>query len=55
LALVRQIIDAHHGVIDIVSEESRGALFLVSLPGRAGVLVRGVVAGGLLGLDVPAA
>jgi two-component system sensor histidine kinase PilS (NtrC family) len=39
LALVRQIIDAHHGLIDIVSEESRGALFVVVLPGRSGGLV----------------
>ncbi|MET0388897.1 MAG: ATP-binding protein [Polyangiales bacterium] len=32
LALVRQIIDAHHGAIDIVSEQHRGATFIVSLP-----------------------
>ncbi|MEY4582370.1 MAG: hypothetical protein RL701_7073 [Pseudomonadota bacterium] len=32
LALVRQIIDAHHGIIDIVSEQRRGATFVVTLP-----------------------
>lgn len=32
LALVRQIIDAHHGLIDIVSEQRRGATFVVRLP-----------------------
>jgi two-component system sensor histidine kinase PilS (NtrC family) len=32
LALVRQIIDAHGGSIDIVSEQRRGATFVVSVP-----------------------
>ena len=32
LALVRQIIDAHHGRIDIESEQNRGATFVVTLP-----------------------
>jgi two-component system sensor histidine kinase PilS (NtrC family) len=35
LALVRQIIDAHHGAIDIVSEHNRGATFVVTLPAHA--------------------
>ena len=35
LALVRQIVDAHHGTIEIVSEQSRGATFVVTLPGAA--------------------
>lgn len=34
LALVRQIIDAHGGRIDIVSEQRRGATFIVSVPVR---------------------
>ena len=33
LALVRQIVDAHQGRIEIISEQSRGASFVVSLPG----------------------
>ena len=33
LALVRQIVDAHQGTIEIVSEQSRGATFVVTLPG----------------------
>ena len=33
LALVRQIVDAHQGSIEIISEQSRGATFVVSLPG----------------------
>ncbi|HET6332696.1 MAG TPA: ATP-binding protein [Polyangiales bacterium] len=32
LALVRQIVDAHQGKIEIISEQSRGATFVVSLP-----------------------
>ena len=32
LALVRQIIDAHSGAIEIVSEHNRGATFVVTLP-----------------------
>jgi two-component system sensor histidine kinase PilS (NtrC family) len=32
LALVRQIIDAHQGSIDIVSEQHRGATFVVTFP-----------------------
>lgn len=32
LALVRQIVDAHQGRIEIISEQSRGATFVVSLP-----------------------
>ncbi len=32
LALVRQIVDAHAGTIEIVSEQSRGATFVVALP-----------------------
>ena len=32
LALVRQIIDAHHGRIDIESEQNQGATFVVTLP-----------------------
>jgi two-component system, NtrC family, sensor histidine kinase PilS len=32
LALVRQIIDAHGGTIDIISEQRRGATFVVSIP-----------------------
>lgn len=32
LALVRQIIDAHQGRIDIISEQHRGATFVVRLP-----------------------
>ncbi|HTU61669.1 MAG TPA: ATP-binding protein [Polyangiales bacterium] len=32
LALVRQIIDAHGGKIDIISEQRRGATFVVSIP-----------------------
>jgi two-component system sensor histidine kinase PilS (NtrC family) len=32
LALVRQIVDAHEGTIEIISEQSRGATFVVSLP-----------------------
>jgi len=32
LALVRQIIDAHRGTIDIISEQHRGATFVVTLP-----------------------
>jgi len=32
LALVRQIIDAHNGTIDIESEQNRGATFVVTLP-----------------------
>lgn len=35
LALVRQIVDAHQGKIEIVSEQSRGATFVVSLPSVA--------------------
>jgi two-component system sensor histidine kinase PilS (NtrC family) len=35
LALVRQIVDAHQGKIEIVSEQSRGATFVVSLPAVA--------------------
>jgi two-component system sensor histidine kinase PilS (NtrC family) len=35
LALVRQIIDAHHGSIDIVSTQPRGATFIVRLPAHA--------------------
>lgn len=34
LALVRQIVDAHEGTIEIVSEQSRGATFIVSLPAQ---------------------
>jgi two-component system sensor histidine kinase PilS (NtrC family) len=39
LALVRQIVDAHQGKIEIISEQSRGATFVVSLPlaSRAGL------------------
>jgi signal transduction histidine kinase len=36
LALVRQIVDAHGGSIEIESEQNRGATFLVSLPTRTG-------------------
>jgi signal transduction histidine kinase len=32
LALVRQIIDAHGGSVDIISEHRRGATFVVSIP-----------------------
>jgi signal transduction histidine kinase len=32
LALVRQIVDAHQGSIEIISEQSRGATFVVTLP-----------------------
>jgi signal transduction histidine kinase len=35
LALVRQIIDAHRGTIEIVSEQHRGATFVVTLPANA--------------------
>jgi signal transduction histidine kinase len=35
LALVRQIVDAHQGAIEIISEQSRGATFVVTLPGAA--------------------
>jgi two-component system sensor histidine kinase PilS (NtrC family) len=35
LALVRQIIDAHHGSVDIISEQHRGATFVVTLPSHA--------------------
>jgi two-component system sensor histidine kinase PilS (NtrC family) len=35
LALVRQIVDAHQGSIEIISEQSRGAIFVVSLPARS--------------------
>jgi two-component system sensor histidine kinase PilS (NtrC family) len=42
LALVRQIVDAHQGLVEIVSEQSCGATFVVSLPaappGRSDVL-----------------
>ena len=34
LALVRQIIDAHGGSIDIISEQRRGATFVVSIPAQ---------------------
>jgi two-component system sensor histidine kinase PilS (NtrC family) len=35
LALVRQIVDAHGGQIEIKSEQKKGATFIVTLPGRA--------------------
>jgi two-component system sensor histidine kinase PilS (NtrC family) len=35
LALVRQIVDAHGGRIEIKSEQQKGATFIVTLPGRA--------------------
>jgi len=35
LALVRQIIDAHHGRVDIESGPGRGATFIVTLPAHA--------------------
>jgi len=34
LALVRQIIDAHNGSIDVQSSPARGATFTVTLPSR---------------------
>ncbi|HEX7478349.1 MAG TPA: ATP-binding protein [Polyangiales bacterium] len=40
LALVRQIVDAHAGAIEIRSEESRGASFMITLPTRAGAAGR---------------
>jgi two-component system sensor histidine kinase PilS (NtrC family) len=40
LALVRQIVDAHAGAIEIRSEEHRGASFMITLPTRAGVAGR---------------
>jgi signal transduction histidine kinase len=40
LALVRQIVDAHHGNIEIAGEQHRGATFLVTLPRTANVSVR---------------
>lgn len=39
LALVRQIIDAHQGSIDIVSEQHRGATFVVTFPAHPGARV----------------
>ena len=39
LALVRQIIDAHQGTIDIVSEQHRGATFVVTFPAHAGAQI----------------
>jgi len=35
LAVVRRIIDAHGGVVDVTSEEGRGASFAVTLPASA--------------------
>jgi two-component system, NtrC family, sensor histidine kinase PilS len=35
LALVRQIVDAHHGTIDIESEQHHGATFIVAFPPRS--------------------
>ncbi len=35
LALVRQLVDAHGGTIEIRSEQNRGASFIVTLPSRA--------------------
>jgi two-component system sensor histidine kinase PilS (NtrC family) len=40
LALVRQIIDAHHGAIAILSEQNRGATFVVTLPARQGARIQ---------------
>jgi signal transduction histidine kinase len=34
LALVRQIVDAHRGTIEIQSEQNHGATFIVTFPGR---------------------
>jgi two-component system sensor histidine kinase PilS (NtrC family) len=42
LALVRQIVDAHGGAIDIRSEQHRGATFVVTFPPRAHSSERGV-------------
>jgi two-component system sensor histidine kinase PilS (NtrC family) len=40
LALVRQIIDAHGGSIDIISEQRRGATFVVTVPAHLPVSQR---------------
>ena len=42
LALVRQIVDAHGGVIEIQSEQNRGAKFIVTFPPRAHSSERGM-------------
>jgi signal transduction histidine kinase len=41
LALVRQIVDAHGGAIEIKSEQNRGATFIVTFPPRAHTSERG--------------
>lgn len=42
LALVRQIVDAHGGVIEIQSEQNRGAKFIVTFPPRSPISERGL-------------
>ena len=42
LALVRQIVDAHGGTIEIQSEHNRGAKFIVTFPARAHGSERGM-------------